>query len=218
MTSLSSTPIVPTEGELYVPSHIDFTAELPPYRAIQSSMIEELRPDAGGDNTGPFVFRITKDPGRYMQTSFMKIGGKMRVTKKGGSPIDDTCKVCPIEFFGQAWIKKVEIYANKKLINMGSECNYHTKTLINTLLNYDTTATEAHLRCGGFAPEEVPAAATAPLHAEWNDIGAWKGLKKNLERFKKSKWVEFSSGKLLKFLFYVTYIKLTALYYFYTTF
>lgn len=193
MAGVSATSITGEEGKLFVPSHIDFTAPLPPYRAIESSMIQEERPVGGCDNAGPYLFTIAKDPGRYIQTSFMKIGGKMRIVKKDGSNMDAAAHVAPIEFFGQAWIKKIEIIANKTLISTGSEVNYHTKALINTLLNYDNTATETHLRCSGFAPEEKPIEDDSTEKTKWNDAKNWKSLRANREKFSLSKWVEFSS-------------------------
>ena len=84
---------------------------------------------------------------------------------------------------------------NNRQVLDGGGFNYHTKVLLNTLLNYDKTATTTHLRSSGFwADRDDANALTAAdsIGADYEKISTWKSLTEHKKRFSGSKWVEVS--------------------------
>ena len=79
---------------------------------------------------------------------------------------DDEPSVSLIDYYGQAWIKKVEVLTNSKSVSEGGGYNYFVKTCLNTIINYGTGATEGHLRTAGFAPDDA-----IPARAATDEIG-----------------------------------------------
>lgn len=100
-----------------------------------------------------------------------------------------------IDFYGQGFINKIDLRVNNRPVLDGSGFNYHTKVLLNTLLNYDKTASTTHLRAAGFyADKDVAPSleATDLVGKGYEDLSKWTSLKKHKERFAKSQWVETS--------------------------
>jgi hypothetical protein len=201
MATIQNTSIPPSSADL-IPAHLDICNELPPYRAIESSSVLSLRPYNNCTHSGPYNWKLAKDELNYTQTSFLKITGKMRIVLDTNGQMDvipADAEVAPLDFFGQAWIKKVEVSINNEVKYEGAEYNYHTKVLTNTLLNYDVNATACHLQAAGFPEEEqsIPGEGDANLaedvrRPDWEGL-TWDSLKANKEKFSRSKYVEFST-------------------------
>ena len=57
MTTTASTSLAP-EGDVSAPPSALFCESLDPYRAIEASVVESLRPINATSHPGPFVFRL----------------------------------------------------------------------------------------------------------------------------------------------------------------
>ena len=99
-----------------VPASLAICAPLGPFRSVTGSVQEYVRTTNGESHEGPYIFSLPPDALRYNQTSFLKIGGFMKITKKDGTSLPDGAKVAPLNYFGQAWIRKIPIHSNNKLI------------------------------------------------------------------------------------------------------
>ena len=181
-----------------VPPALDFCADLPPFRAVNGSVIETVRPYNLCDHSGPFLFRLSRDPIRYLQPNFLRLTGMMRILEDSSNVIGSDATVTPIDGYGQALINKVEVHVNNKIVSDGGGGNYHHKVLVQSLLNYDQSAFDTHLRASGFAchaDDDVPNQTPSQIEAGaegWEWPTNWGHMKDNSERFAGSKWVQFS--------------------------
>ena len=87
---------------------------------------------------------------RYIQPNFLRATFYLRIVKASGEAIGNDADVSLVDFYGQAFINRIELRVNNRQVLDGGGFNYHTKVLLNTLLNYDKTATTTHLRSSGF--------------------------------------------------------------------
>ena len=132
---------------------------------------------------------------RYIQPNFLRATFYLRIVKASGEAIGNDADVSLVDFYGQAFINRIELRVNNRQVLDGGGFNYHTKVLLNTLLNYDKTATTTHLRSSGFwADRDDANALTAAdsIGADYEKISTWNSLTEHKKRFSGSKWVEVS--------------------------
>ena len=191
-TAISSS--APESRSDQIPPALDFTSELPPFRAVNGSVIETVRPYNLCDHAGPFLFRLSRDPIRYMQPNFIRLTGMMRILKDGATAIPAAAKVTVIDGYGQALINKVEVHVNNKIVSDGGGGNYHHKAMIRSLINYDKAAFSTHLRSSGFSafkdgtPDLADDDSIVKGAKTYEDFTKWKHLTKNQNRFASSAW------------------------------
>lgn len=124
----------------------------------------------------------------------MKLRGFLKILHKDGTELADDAKVAPLNYYGQSWIRKIQIHANNKLVYEDGS-NYHLKVLTNSLLNYDEMTAECRMKSSGFYAEgtrqDYP--DTDKVGAAWESIQSQAAYRKLKARFAKSKWVEFTA-------------------------
>ena len=129
---------------------------------------------------------------RYLQTNFMKLSGQLRIVNRDGTALDDGVNVCPVDYFGQMWVSKVQVLVNNMLVS-DSGADYGLKVLAQTVLNYDDSALPCRLKSAGFEGDNALVDEAGVLKPGWERIAPWAALRKHKSRFSGSKWVEFCS-------------------------
>lgn len=192
-TSVEASSLESRGEEEVLPPHMDFCSPLPPVKAITRSSVHILRPYTREDDAGEINFRLAPDKHNYLESSFIRITGKMRIVKENGEPIAANTEVCPQDNFGSSWIKKIVVTFGNTRVEPMNGSNYHLRSHISTLLNFSSGAAKSHLRCSGFYEGEGLSAAVRAANADHNAIATWGHLTKLKEMFAESKYVPFSS-------------------------
>lgn len=191
-TTISNT--VAPDASDKIPESLDICGPLPPYRAITGSVIEYIRPANGTNHNGPYQFSIPPDNLRYLQTNFLKLSGKIRIVNKDGTNLLDDADVSPVDFWGQMWINHVSVTISNQLVS-DSRSDYGIKTLVQTLLNYDTASAQCRLKSAGFyGNEDEPVAWDATgRKTAWEKVGVRASTSKLKDQFAGSRWNQFNS-------------------------
>ena len=145
------------------------------------------------DDAGELNFRLAPDQHSYLESSFIRIVGKMRIVKEDGSPIDAGARVCPQDNFGNTWIKKIVVTFGNTRVEPMNGSNYHLRSHISTLLNFSGGAVTSHLKCSGVY-EPIPLKKELKqAQVDYNNIANWPHLTTLQEKFAESKYVPFST-------------------------
>lgn len=177
-----------------VPESLDVCGPLPPYRAITGSVIEYIRPANGTNHNGPYQFTIPPDNLRYLQTNFLKLSGKIRIVNGDGTNLAADADVSPVDYWGQMWINHISVTVSNQLVS-DSRTDYGAKTLVQTLLNYDTASSQCRLKSAGFyGDEDDPVAWDATgRKLAWEAVEARSSTTTLKAQFAESKWNQFNS-------------------------
>ena len=116
-----------------------------------------VRPIGGVVNQeGPFNFVIDPMPDRYIMLNRAGLEVTLQVTTGNGGEIDWMGDiVAPINMLGTTMWKQVEVALNDQPFSGVSSVNAGVKCMMETLLSYDTSAANTHLRTHGYY-EDTP--------------------------------------------------------------
>jgi hypothetical protein len=178
-TSASFLPVTKSELDLFKPpavqvSQVDYqTIYLKPINSVSSSSrrLEFFHP---GKNTDFY---------RNLKNTFLYL--KFKVCKPDGTPLDTSKDVSLINYFGQTFIKSIEVHLNGTQITRNSS-NYAYRAYIEALLTCNTADLGSSLAAAGFYLDTGAGTEITGFDKTKN-----LGLAKRLELIKESKECEF---------------------------
>ena len=140
--------------ELTKASNFDHETPVP----IEDAQIERLdnfvRPVSGVSGGGPYLFEIAAQEDTYLVMSTIALEVTAQITRTDDTDLQATDTVGPINSLGTTMWEQIEVSLNDKLLNPASSANAHYKSYIETILSYDKTAGETHLRSQLFAMDK----------------------------------------------------------------
>lgn len=102
------------------------------------------------NDDGPFEFVIPPQDGAYLMMNSLMLYVKGQVLRGNNTPMDNDV-VAPINLLGSSIWEHVELSLNDRILNASSGSHSHYKAYIETILSYDRTAKDGHLRAQIFA-------------------------------------------------------------------
>lgn len=129
--------------------------------SVEDTQVERIegfiRPTGGVAGGGPYEIIIPPVHDAYLMLGTIALYVKARVVNADGTAIGNrnAAIVAPINALGITMWEHIETHLNDYPINSGSATNAHYKAYIETLLSYDETSKESHLRAQMYAQDTV---------------------------------------------------------------
>ena len=119
------------------------------------------------DSLGPFEFVLPPQNDSYlmMNSMFLWVRGQVMRGQNGAQDMAADAVVAPCNLTASALWDSIEVKVNDKVLNASSSSYANYKAFIETVLSYDRTAKDSHLRAQVFSmdtPGEYNSAALAP--------------------------------------------------------
>lgn len=139
---------------------------------IQTSRIEcSTRPDGGLSETGPYTFILPSHPDSYLLLANVGLYCQAKIVQRDGTDIAAADTLAPVNMLGSAMWERVEVLLNGYEMHPASTTDTHYKSYIETLLSYDETARETHLRAQAFALDTAGEFDTMTIGADARNKG-----------------------------------------------
>jgi len=121
--------------------------ESPQVETIQTGKIDGyVRPIGGVNNDGPFEFILEPAGDTFLQMDNLYLYAKLRITNGDGTACAPDVTCAPINLLGAVMWQEVQIKLNDVAFNGATATNAHYKAAIETLLSYDLTSKNCHLK------------------------------------------------------------------------
>ena len=134
-------------------TELSLFSEKPLQTSVLSSSLVEYLPQSDSADASTLKFRIAKSPGSWLNfgKSFLHIQAK--VVKMNGTALEagDT-NVAPVNFFGHALWKSVNVFANGRCLT-SSEPTYAHKAYLTNVLSYSKEYLETQGRLAVYYPD-----------------------------------------------------------------
>lgn len=152
-------------------SNFDYDAPIMIEDAQKERVEGFLRPTGGVAGDGPFEFILPPATDTYLLTGNLALYCVARVLREDGSEMVPGDVVAPINGLGTAMWEHTEVSLNDYVLSGASSTNTHYKSYIETVLSYDATSRDTHLRAQMFALD-------TPAHYEdFTALGANTGFR-----------------------------------------
>lgn len=105
-----------------------------------------VNPVGGTVGSGPFEFIIPPVADAYLMMNKLQLNMHLRIVKADGTNCDSTDNVAPVNALGAVFWEHAEVHLNDYPMGGSSASNIHYKAYIETILSYDATARDTHLK------------------------------------------------------------------------
>jgi len=114
-------------------------------------------------NTGPYEFRICRDPDNYLALNQTKLCGTVRVLQNDNSEVPANGSLSIPNLFPQTLFGQVEFYVEGVNVNDAGTATYPIKAFLETLFSYDEGAKKTHLVMAGWHQDTAGHEHDVPL-------------------------------------------------------
>ena len=125
---------------------------------VEDTQLERIEgyvnPTGGVSGNGPYEFILPAVNDAYLMLGNMALYVKAQVYNADGTILGANDNVAPVNCFGTALWEHTEVLLNDYSVGSSSASNTHYKGVIETLLSYDATTKESHLKAQIFEMDQ----------------------------------------------------------------
>ena len=133
-----------------IADQFDYFSQIPLEVAQVGCIDGYVRPVSGINDTGPFTFVLEPQSHSFLKLNSLNLYAKYRVVKADGSKLDDDEDVAIVNNFASSVWRQTEVLLNDVEWYGGSAVMSNMKSYLETILSYEESSRDTHLRTSLF--------------------------------------------------------------------
>lgn len=135
---------------------LDLFNNAPTSASLQEGIYVEHSPTTSLNDSSPIQFTVSGDSAYYLDLSSSYLYLEAKVVKGNGGDLDADAPISVVNLLAHSLFQQVDIYLNEVLVSSASSL-YHYRSMLETLLSFNTEAKESQLTMSLFSKDTAGA-------------------------------------------------------------